>query len=270
MKKHMEIFYSFIAVSLVVFSAQVNAESLDIVNQEKTITVVSGPYMPYLGDGKTTEDGFILEIFQTVFEKKGYQVNYIVGPWIRMLAEVKKGTYDGALLASEDNANDYDLFVDTQCQLGELELRFFVKKGNTWRYKDKSSLNEIVIGTILGNPYFSLNNHINDNKENNSLVQAVGGEDAIIKNLKKLIAGRIGVIYEDKLNTIYEADQLNLIDSIEDVGSVDPVIPAYVAWSKKNPRIQKYSLILKEGILELRKTGELKKILDKYEVMDWE
>lgn len=261
---------SVIAALVIVFFIQFNGHASDIVNQGKTITVTSGPYMPYLGDGETTEEGFVLEIFRTVFEKNGYHVKYVVGPWVRMLMEVKKGTFDGALLAAEENAKEFDLFVDTQCQLGALELRFFVKKGNSWRYKDRNSLKEVVVGSILGNPYFSLDPYIKANTGNDSLVQAVGGNDAIIKNLKKLNAGRISLMYEDKLNTIYEAKQLNLRDSIEDVGGIDPVIPAYVAWTKKNPRVQEYTQILKEGILELRKSGELNKILTKYDVNDWE
>ncbi|MNT92496.1 hypothetical protein D3C72_2337940 [compost metagenome] len=48
----------------------------------------------------------------------------------------------------------------------------------------------------------------------------------------------------------------------------DPFL--YVSFSPANPKSPQYAALITKGISELRQSGELKKILDKYGVLDWE
>jgi len=40
----------------------------------------------------------------------------------------------------------------------------------------------------------------------------------------------------------------------------------YIAFSPKNPNSKKYAKILSDGMLEIKRSGELQKILDKYSI----
>ncbi|TPH15548.1 hypothetical protein [Litorilituus lipolyticus] len=52
-------------------------------------------------------------------------------------------------------------------------------------------------------------------------------------------------------------------------GQLDIATKAYIAFSPANKNSQRYRKILSEGIIKLRKSGELHQIISRYNIQDW-
>jgi polar amino acid transport system substrate-binding protein len=87
-------------------------------------------------------------------------------------------------------------------------------------------------------------------------------------NLSKLLANRITIILEDAIVVGFVSRSLGLEKRIRAAGAIEPRNRVGIAFAAK-PTASRYARILSEGILKLRRTGELKTILDRYRVEDW-
>ena len=69
---------------------------------------------------------------------------------------------------------------------------------------------------------------------------------------------------------------MDILGQIRDAG-FDPVYDKesyekakiYLAFSPKNPKSKSYARLISKGIIEMRASGDLQKILDKYGMRDW-
>lgn len=66
----------------------------------------------------------------------------------------------------------------------------------------------------------------------------------------------------------FELKKMQLKGKIITAGSM-PLEKIYIAFSPEIKDSQRYAQILSKGIKELRKSGRLKEILSKYDLMDW-
>ena len=60
-----------------------------------------------------------------------------------------------------------------------------------------------------------------------------------------------------------------LSGEIVSAGDVDHMDEIFMAFSPAKDSSKKYSQIFDEGLVELRKSGKLQEILDRYGVKDW-
>jgi len=100
-------------------------------------------------------------------------------------------------------------------------------------------------------------------------VQALGGDKPLERNIKKLVAGRVTVVIEASPVFMYYATKLGVQDKVRFAGTAVEPQKAYIAFSPKHPKSKEYAKMLSDGIDAMRKSGELKKILEKYGLKDW-
>jgi len=238
---------------------------------QKTISIVSDEWCPYVCDDKQNP-GFFIEVAREVFTNAGYKFEYTLLPWQRALDEAAKGSFDGVGVVNTVEGADFLLHEEP---LGITIYKFFVKAGNKWRYKDIKSLESITLGVMDGIDYGqAITDYVEKNRSNPERVQIISAETTFDKNVKKVLAGRIDAMFEDKFVLGHYLKQHGMEDKIADAGtSVDPNYLdeeyLYIGFSKKKPNSKVNSAVLSSGIKELRKSGKLKIILDKYGVTDW-
>lgn len=89
--------------------------------------------------------------------------------------------------------------------------------------------------------------------------------------MKSLDSGRLDGFVENEAVLMHLAAQkkerFRWKKSSPDVSS-DPRL--YIAFSPANKHADEWADLFSKELLKLRKTGELQKILDKYQVKDWE
>lgn len=231
-----------------------------------TITLRADEWCPYNCAVESDKPGYGIEIAKEVFAKAGHTLDYKTLAWARALDDCRKGTINAVIGTSKNESPD---FVFGAEHIIVSDNTFVVKKGNPWRYAGTASLEKLKLGVIQGYSYDGdVGKYIETNAKDKAKTDAIGGDNALEQNLKKLVAGRVDATVDAKAVVSFKIMQMGLADKVELVGSVDPS-QNYIAFSPANPKSKEYAAILDKGIAELRASGRLKQILDRYGVADW-
>ncbi len=234
-----------------------------------TIVLAADPWMPYNGEPESKTPGYCIDIAKAIFEKAGHKIIYQVTPYTRAIPNARDGKVTGVVGAAKGDVPD---FIFPANEMGHSSNVFFVKKGNSWKYKGISSIKTIKIGVIQDYTYGDdpFDNYIkNAAEKHNPNVEITTGENALEKLINMVIAGRIDAIIEDGLVMQYTLKQLGKANEVSLSGNLSEASAIYIAFPPKNPKSKEYAKILSDGITQLRTSGELKKILARYGVSDW-
>ncbi len=230
------------------------------------ITLASDDWCPINCTPETEKPGYMVELARHIFEKAGHTVEYKMVPWERAIAESRKNKYSAIIGAYIGDAPDFVFPKNEQALIGN---SFFASKESTWTYKDLSSLSKVKIGVIKGYDYGEeMNLYIKENNKT-AKVQVVAGETALELNIKKLLKGRIDAILESEFVFNYKVSQMGFKEKIKSAGQAVEPEKTYIAFSPANPKSKEYAKILSDGMEQIRKSGELKKILNRYGLDDW-
>ncbi|MBF0484794.1 MAG: ABC transporter substrate-binding protein, partial [Candidatus Omnitrophica bacterium] len=155
--------------------------------------------------------------------------------------------------------------------MGVIRNAFFVKKDTTWRYTGIDSFKGLRFGVIAGYVYDDdgpIDKYIKNGSEPE--VQVMNGDEALERNIQKLMAGRIDTLVEGDDVMAFNMKKLGVAaDEIINAGAADVEKSLFIAFAPNKDSTKKYAQMWNEGIVKLRASGELKKILDRYSVKDW-
>lgn len=253
---------SLFIIMLVVFTVfQTSSETCADV-----ITLVADEWCPYNCVPNTDTPGFMIEIAKYAFERLGHTIHYTLIPWTRAIRGTREGHYDGIVGTGRKETHD---FVFPEHELGFAVHIFYVKQGAAWKYTGLGSLEQISLGVIRDYSYGNLyETYIKPNKADENRIQMVSGNTGLIRNIKKLLAGRIDALVEDRAVFQYFLYQTKTPDRFAEAG-VAYEEKVYIAFSPDHPHAQRYAKILSDAIVELRTSGKLDTILGKYGLRDW-
>ncbi|CAK0764610.1 polar amino acid transport system substrate-binding protein [Azospirillaceae bacterium] len=258
MKKHLVIVFGMAAVVWGGGSARADV-----------ISVRADDWCPYNCVPDSDKPGYAIEAAREIFTKAGHSIDYKQMPWTRALADCRKGSIDAVLGTSTDESPDFIFPVES---VGVSDNTVVVKKGSSWRYQGVSSLEALKIGLVQGYVYSGEIGSYLDGKIKGDVsktnLSLVGGDSAIELNLKKLVAGRIDATIDSKPVLNYKIQSLGFSDKLDFAGTVD-VSPIYLAFSPERPKSKEYAEIYAKGLAEMRSSGRLKQILERYSVQDW-
>ena len=238
---------------------------------EEKIILVGSDWCPYICTQKENPNklaqnpGYIIEIVQ--YALRDIQISYESPSWKRSLLETRKGTYDAIVGIYTSVAPD---FIYPKNELGFSKMCFYVHKDNAWEYKGINSLSKIVLGTIEG--YFydegEVDAYIAKNLSDNSKIEYIPGEKGIIQNLEKMMLNRISAVIDDYQVVGYTIHRNNLPKAFKRAGCLEG-IDVHIGFSPAKPKSKEYADRISSAVKELRTSGELKKILNKYFIKDW-
>jgi len=237
--------------------------------QADTIRLEGDVWAPYVMDPAGGRKGFLVDIAEAVFARAGHQVVFSAVPWSRSLMETENGYVDGVVGIYFSQAREKGFVVPDE-EIGISVNKLFVRRDSTWIYTGPQSLESMTLGVIADYDYGELNPYIEKLKNARSKsLQINSGNDALQKNMRMLQAGRITVFAEDAAVAGFVARQAGFADQFKPAGVIPPSNRVGIAFSPKNPRAEEFARILSSGIRKMRASGELKSLIDKYEVADW-
>lgn len=239
--------------------------------QADTIVVAAYVWEPYNSAEGAVPEGYLLDILRAVFEKQGHVIKYQVMPYSRALVLAKDGDIQAVLGTFATDAAEYGL-LNTQASLGLSKTVFLVKKADKWRFKGLKSLEDRVVGAILGYTYGDegLDGYLETFKADPKRVSLVAGDDPVVANFRKLEVGRVNVLVEDSVVAQYVMAKNNWTNQFVFAGEIGQGTPLYVSFSSKSPKVKAWLKLLDQGIADLRASGQLAKILARYGLKDWE
>ena len=234
--------------------------------EDSTVRLCADQWMPYNGDPNEAKPGYVVELARTIFEPKGIKVEYDVMPYEEALAAVKEGRRSGAIGANKEEAEGLTLPSEP---IGSVATCLLTLAGSKWTYDNVGSFRNTKIGVIKGYTYWpALDTYIERNAGKET-VYVAEGEDPLDELMTKLQKGEIDVVAESEPILLWYMRSHSI-----DRASVRVVFKGtpesiYVAFSP-NDEGKRFATILDEGIRELRKSGELVKLLQRYGLRDWQ
>ncbi|HVN70601.1 MAG TPA: transporter substrate-binding domain-containing protein [Desulfomonilia bacterium] len=234
------------------------------------ITIVADSWCPFTCEPGSESPGYMIEIAEHVFKKAGHTVVYKNVDWKKAIEETRKGKYTAIAGGYKSDSPD---FVFPDKAQGVSQNVFFVKKGTAWKYTGIESLKKIKLGIVLDYSYSDqINKYISENKGKSS-VYVAKGTTPIQENIDKLMKGEINAFIEDPSvygNYCGSRNLIEVLGAVQTAGSDGLEEKNYIAFSPANPKSKEYASILSKGLDQMRASGELKKILSKYYMKDWE
>jgi polar amino acid transport system substrate-binding protein len=232
-----------------------------------TVSILSDEWYPMNGSPASSHPGYMIEIAQTILAADGHKLDYRLAPWKRSILEVRQGNADCIIGAYKSDAPDF-IFPDNPW--GKAEFKFYTGVESKWTYQSILQLNSTRLGVIFGYSYSPKLDHYIKKNRNLSKVQVTTGETALEQNIRKLLANRIDAVISFEPVMKEKLTQLHLEKAIRHAGTLGMSQFMYIACSPNKESSQYYVQLFSSGIVELRKSGELKKILNKYGVEDWQ
>lgn len=255
---------SFLAALTMLFSSHASAEVLAFTSDDWC------PYICTKGDTPNSienGDGLLVDILKRTFEPKGHKVSITIAPWARAIKDVRNGRYLAALGAFKSEVPD---FVFPKKPVGISQMCFYTKKGHSWRYKGVSSLAKVKLGVIKGYNYDSgkIDEYISSQNDQDN-IHVLTGTTSFHQILKMVQKDRLDAAIDDVNVTNYILHKSNFKTGFQQAGCLKGS-ELHIAFSPVLSESEYYSKVLSDSISTLRRSGDLKLMLDNYGLDDWE
>lgn len=229
-----------------------------------TWVIRSDAWCPYNCAPDDVNPGYMVEILQGAARANGHKVDYKLMPYSRALQQGQEGRITAVV-----GMLDYDRkgFIFSE-PMGADSNCLIVKKGSPLRYRSVSDLDKLApIGTVEGYGYPK--EFMQWRSKNPAKVDALAGDDILARQARKLAANRIGAFIENENVLRYAATRVPELNAVEVAGCMPGQDPLFVGYSSKHPKAREIKAQVDSYLATLRKTGELRKLLDKYQVAPW-
>jgi polar amino acid transport system substrate-binding protein len=232
-----------------------------------TISLRADPWCPHTCDPETHQNGILVDIAKTIFEEAGHTIEYSVLNWARAIDQTREGKFNGVVGAYSSDAPD---FIFPSVAQGTTQNCFFVKSESSFKYSKPESLNGqnvgVVAGYSYGEPIDTLIQKSTGTDPKAPKFETVTGNDALAMNFKKLFAGRLNAVLEEKQVEKFGISKLPEFKGSKSAGCLNPQ-QTFIAFSPHpslKEKSKKYAEILSQGMAKIKKNGKLKAILSKY------
>lgn len=226
-----------------------------------------GEYHPPLNGAKDDENpGFMIEIAQSIFEKNGHTIDYVLGPRSRGVNFVKKGEIDCVVNAK---IKDHHFLAFPDEPWGYHAATLFALPNSSFNYQAMDQVKEKKLGAIAGMRYDNgpMDEYLKERPKNVSFSY---GDDAMEREIKMLLKGRVDLLVSCPLLMRGQLEAMSLpTKTIKIVGEIKPFVGMYLACGNGQEKTRKYIGMINEGVQAMRKSGELDAILKKYGQIDW-
>jgi polar amino acid transport system substrate-binding protein len=232
------------------------------------LVVASDTWCPYICDDQQSP-GYIVEIVRDIFHQNNISLKFESLPLARALQFVASNQTDIVLGLTEEQIIEHKL-GKSQLSVGRPTLDYFVINGNPWRYTSNTELikhlgDDKKIGIIKGYSYGEFFNNLIASRPHSFYVSH--GNTPLDTNLNLLNAGRIDILIDNKYTVLFSA-QPERRQNLVHAGTEGETGDIYVGFA---PLLSTdYINMLDQGIIEYRKSGKLKVLLDKYNITDWQ
>lgn len=225
-------------------------------------------WYPYNGQPGADKPGYMVELAERAWAKADLALDYQLMPWERAIDAARSGEIDCIVGATPDEVPD---FLFSEQMLGTDETHAFTLIDQEWEFTGVPAFAHVRLGVVGGYAYDDdvVDRYIRE-QENTNLVQVMKGNQALEKNLRKLMSGRIDAVLASPAVMASTLKQLGFQNAVRDAGAIGTVTPLYIACSPQALQAERYLRLLDEYVTHARDSGELDAILRRYDLNDWQ
>jgi polar amino acid transport system substrate-binding protein len=207
-------------------------------------------------------------MLQAVFEHGGMAVRYEIVPWNRALVNAREGKAGAMIGVSQHEADIHGLLIGRE-PIGNSNDCLYVHAGSRIRFNHVEDLNALgSVAIVAGYAYDDGFGEWLARPENKRKIITEKGENSGEVSAKNLAIGRVDGVIEDGAVMAMIIRKLGLEAKIAAAGC-DKAVPVYVAFSPKLANVQEIIKQFDDGVIELRQSKQLEKILGRYGQVDW-
>ncbi|MCR8921791.1 transporter substrate-binding domain-containing protein [Dasania sp. GY-MA-18] len=231
------------------------------------VTIVSDRWYPFNGIPNAPDPGYMIEMARYGLEQGGHSLNYQIMSWQHSIDLVRQGKKNCIVGAYKSDAPDF-IFSDQHHAVDQ--MAFYTRINEPWRYQHVDSLAQQRLGVINGYAYKNdIDAYIKANRTSDRVI-AAKGKYALENNLLALMQGKLDVVLGSRTVITQVLAKQQWQDKLQIAGYANTMSKIYIACSPNNPKSIQYITLINAGIEQLRKTGQLQALLDKYQVADWQ
>lgn len=236
--------------------------------QAETITIRADEWLPYNGPLSRKPPGYMIELADAIAAANGHTIDYKTMPWDDAVASARKGDTDCVVGALKSDAEGF-MFPDEPW--GQSLNGLFALEDLKWEFTDIDSFSSVRIAVISGYSYSEeIDAYVEQHKDDPSKVSVVESTGRALMNaVSRLVSGRADVVIEDVNVAASTFKRMKMSDRMRSVGVVGDPEPLYIACTPANPRGKQFADMFSAGTAELRSSGKLAEILEKYGLDDW-
>jgi polar amino acid transport system substrate-binding protein len=212
--------------------------------------------------------GYVIEIVEQALQEESIPFEISYQPWLRALRDVEKGRKDGVLTPTVPG---FSQFIYHEEALGFQEYCFYAPRSSPWTFRTNSDLLGQRVAFLDESGLGALETYMTENAGRIAVTRFASGDHNYVDRIFQfLMTGRTDLVIIT--SDVYEFSLKHGVipDEFRNAGCLGKEKMA-VGLSKAD---EKRSLLiwkaLDRGIRKLRQKGQLKEILRKYGLTDWQ
>ncbi len=211
------------------------------------------------GDPAGEKPGYVVEILRAICAENGLELDYALMPWEDSLAAARGARIDGVIGAGAAEAEGLILPSEP---IGTARVSLWLRKDKSWVYHGVGSLAMVRLGVNPGYSYWGeLDAYLKTAAA--SQVIAFSGDEPLSEMIRKLRDGALDVVPETEAVFVWNVREQGFAPEdfrAEYTHTGDPIYVAFAAGEQG----RKLAALFDAGILRLRESGELRRILERY------
>lgn len=231
------------------------------------LRIASDDWCPYIcvgGDGRTIASGFLVDATARALELAGLPVRPQLMPLNRALALTLGGQIAGLYAPAIDKR------LVMSAPLIRSRACFYTRSVSSWHYQGQASLARQQLGVIADYGYDDgpMDAYLLKERHNHSLVEFNYGEDAGVKNIRKLLYGRYDVVLEHETVMRHLLAQMGEKNALRQSGCLAHHLPLVVGFSARRADAHELARKLDAGLARMKLSGDYERLLRRYEISD--
>ncbi len=225
----------------------------------ETVRIRADSWMPMNGDPVAEKPGYVVEILRAICAENGLELDYALMPWDDSLTAARGARIDGVIGAGAAEAEGLVLPSEP---IGTARVSLWLRRDQVWAYRGVASLAGLRLGVNEGYAYWSeLDAYIKASTA--PQVIAFSGDAPLSEMIRKLRDGALDVVPETEAVFVWNVREQGFAPEdfrAEYTHTGDPIYVAFAAGEQG----RRLAALFDAGILRLRESGELRRILERY------
>lgn len=234
-----------------------------------SVRIAMGNWLPFNGhrDGRS---GYIVDVLREIFDDAGIRSEFVILPFTRAKRDTEDGFYNGMLNTSEGFSSK--LKTGTQ-EVGVVEYCYFTRAGDDWEYTGTPSLHGRSIVFNTGHPMHDDKSFYENPDNKKYFIHIPYTETYLDQVIEMMNSGHLDTFVEERhVVKYYLRKHPESKVQIRKAGYLRrrklymgfPVAPELA----EKTRI--IDTIVSQGLLRLRDSGRLTRIMNSYDLEVWE
>jgi polar amino acid transport system substrate-binding protein len=232
---------------------------------KKILTIATGEWCPLLCLSTPEKPGVMMEIAQKAFPASEYILQIDNIEWPKAIEETRAGKH--TMIAGTFHSEVPDFIFPTEGQAAIREC-FYTPRKSSWFFTGAASLDTLKkLGTGEGYSYEEpLMSWLAANPSKNF---SASSTNPFLENLAKMEKGEINALQEAENIVQWYLINAEKTPDIRQAGCQGNPKETYFAFSPALPESRALAEKLNDTTIQMRASGELKKVFAKYNLYDW-